>query len=195
MPFGIVVEYLITQRWPGLRHDFLISVSAAALRHPCSGSFSHAGLRRFRELCKTHVDRHVCAQPQEVSRLFTGFELITTPLDEKPGQIMRHLEEVEADQRRTAAVTAETAVQVRGALKILSVEIIDCPRLFTVELIDSKRRLRWNDRFKLTLCGEYPGHEHPWAPAAYDFTRPRTGTATYCPTRSLSAGCSTWRCR
>jgi internalin A len=168
------VEYLINQRWPGLRHEFLIPCPQRLAGAPCSGTFSYASLRRFRELHRTHIDCHVCAQQQEVARLLTGFELIAAPFDEKLDQIVRHLEEVQANQQRIAVAAAETAAQVRSAIKILSAEITDCPRLFTVERLGSRRRLPWNDRFKLTLCCEHPSHEHPWEPATYVFTRPKS---------------------
>jgi internalin A len=168
------VEYLINQRWPGLRHELLVPCPQRLAGTACTGTFSFASLRRFRELGRTHIDCHVCAQQQEVARLLTGFELVTTPFDTKLDQIVRHLEEVQANQQHAAIAAAETAAHVRGAIKVLNAEITDCPRLFTVERLGSRRRLPWNDRFQLTLCCEHPGHEHPWEPATYVFTRPKS---------------------
>ncbi|HEY4456148.1 MAG TPA: COR domain-containing protein [Pseudonocardiaceae bacterium] len=175
--FGLMcdaVDYLIKDRWQGLRYELLVPCPQRLRGMPCDGTFSHAGLRRFRELGKTHIDCHVCAQPQEVARLLTGFQLISAPFDERLRQIVRHLEDIKANEQRDAAIAAETAAQVRSAIKMLNTEVDDCPRLFIIDQVTTRRRLPWNDRFQLILCCEQPGHEHPWEPATYRFTRPKT---------------------
>lgn len=167
------VEYLIELRWPGLRHEFLVPCPQLLSRVPCTGTFNRASLRRFRELGKIYIDCHTCAQPQEVARLLTGFELASTRLDDQLGHIIRHLEDARTDQQQIAAIASETAAHIRNAIKILSAEITDCPRLFIVEHLTKRRRLPWNDHYRLVLCCEHPEDEHPWEPASYNFARPK----------------------
>jgi internalin A len=144
------------------------------LGKPCSGTFSLSSVRRFRELQKANIDCHTCAQSQEVTKLLTGFELVVESRDEQLERIVRHLKEAGVDRRRVAEITAETASHVRTAIKMLSTEIDDCPRLFVVEQVATRKRMPWNDRFSLVLCCEHQGHEHPWEPATYRFTRPKS---------------------
>lgn len=167
------IEYLIKNRWSGLRYEMLIPCPQRILGNPCSGLFNHSSVRRFRELQKPHIDCHVCAQPQEVARLLTGFELVISTHDAHLERIVRHLEVASADRKRVAEITAQTASHVRTAIKMLSTEIDDCPRLFIVEQVVTRKRMPWNDRFRLVLCCEHQGHEHPWQPATYNFKRPK----------------------
>jgi hypothetical protein len=72
------------------------------------------------------------------------------------------------------------ALQIRlrtgPAMRIITTEITDCPRLFTLtpQLQTAAQRLDLGRRhYRLTLWCELPGYWHPWQPASYSVSQPR----------------------
>jgi hypothetical protein len=94
-------------------------------------------------------------------------------------------DELLANQRQvTAAYAADIAQQIRTLLRTVSTELPDCPRLFTLvphHKTGRRRAEMWRDYYQLTLWCEHPGYEHPWAPAQYEFTRPKPWLETIGP--------------
>jgi hypothetical protein len=83
---------------------------------------------------------------------------------------------VKADVSRVVAYAADTAGQVRSVLRMLSTEVADCPRLFTLAPGDHKRkrgRFWQEDPYLLTLWCEHPGYVHPCSEATYEVVRPK----------------------
>ena len=66
---------------------------------------------------------------------------------------------------------------VRRVHRVVSTEVADCPRLFTLTPVRpaavSKRARIYEHHYRLTLWCEHPGYEHPWEPAAYDLDPPK----------------------
>jgi hypothetical protein len=99
--------------------------------------------------------------------LLTGFTLPKTPLDQVLGEVKGTREELRGLTQRAA----EIASQVRTALRLISTEINDCPRLFTLEptRANTWRPARvFQEFYRLTLWCEQPGQQHPWEPATYE---------------------------
>jgi CheY-like chemotaxis protein len=77
---------------------------------------------------------------------------------------------IEALSTSVAEVTGLT----RAVIKLASVDVSDCPRLFTLKEASGKgvsKAARVS--YLLTLWCEYPGAEHAWDVATYKFSRPR----------------------
>jgi internalin A len=73
-------------------------------------------------------------------------------------------------------------------LRVVSAEIDDCPRLFTLdaERAVGGRRLRFFQRhYRLTLWCEHPGYWHPWVPASYELDPARDWFAQISPYAAL----------
>ena len=79
-------------------------------------------------------------------------------------------------QARAAQIT-DIADMVRRVHRVVSTEVADCPRLFTLAPVRpaavSKRARVYQHHYRLTLWCEHPGYEHPWEPAAYDLDPPK----------------------
>ena len=91
---------------------------------------------------------------------------------------------IERGVMRVEGQAAEIAESVRRVLRVLSTEVTDCPRLFTLahERPAGSRRARvYQHHYRLTLWCEHPGYWHPWAPASYDLDTPREWFAQISP--------------
>ncbi|MGH2708155.1 MAG: COR domain-containing protein, partial [Actinomycetota bacterium] len=165
------IEYLIQRRWPGLSYELLVPCPTLG----CPGKFKFRALLRWREADRLGIDCHECLEGQEVARLLTGFSIPSMPPGSDLERMEAQLEEVAAGIGRLEGYEAAAAHQLRGILKVLSAEVIDCPRLFTLTPATGgwdKARF-WKYRYRLTLWCEHPGHQHPWSKASYEWTRPR----------------------
>ena len=83
-----------------------------------------------------------------------------------------------ADQRLSllSAQLTDIAYVVRRTLRVVSTEVTDCPRMFTLTVAERTRKTRLRvdqNQYRLTLWCEHPGEEHPWEPASYDIREPR----------------------
>jgi hypothetical protein len=83
-----------------------------------------------------------------------------------------------------SAQLTDIAYVVRRTLRVVSTEVTDCPRMFTLTAAERtlKTRLRADQhQYKLTLWCEHPGEEHPWESASYDIREPREWVTRIAP--------------
>jgi internalin A len=161
------IEDLISRRWPGLNYHLFIPCPGHD-GTPCPGQFSLDGLLRIRQAGQaTTVPCMGCGQVHEIPALLTGF---TTP-----GQPLTA--ELEQLRRDTTAQASDLADMIRRVHRVVSTEVADCPRLFTLAphrpAAVSKRARIYQHHYRLTLWCEHPGYQHPWEPAAYDLDPPK----------------------
>jgi internalin A len=157
------LEHLCRVRWPGLKYSLSIPCPAAV---PCSGRFPLRSLERLREERERSIRCLECLEIFDIHQLLTGFESYRATVAEiTSGQFdeMRH-------------DIAENLVAVRAIVKVLSAEVSDCPRLFTIIPEASQPfdpRKFWMMRYSLTLWCEESGAEHEIDDEPYSFSRPR----------------------
>jgi internalin A len=166
------IEDLITRRWPGLAYQLLIPCPGSVIEPlKCSGSFPLDGLMRLRERGLTTVPCMECAQVHEISLLLTGFAVPDQPLGVELNEMQDQLARIEDGIARTEHHAATTAESIRRVLRVVSEEVTDCPRLFTLAPRHpgrSKRLLFFQQHYRLTLWCEHPGYWHAWTPASYE---------------------------
>jgi GTPase SAR1 family protein len=170
------VEDLITRRWPGLTYELLIPCPGdEGQTAGCSGSFPVDGLMRLREHGLTTVPCMKCAHEYEISLLLTGFAVPSQTLDVELGNMQDQLARIEGGVARAEHHAATTAESVRRVLRVVSAEVTDCPRLFTLIPDPAKgKRIRiFQHHYRLTLWCEHPGYWHPWPSASYELAPPR----------------------
>jgi internalin A len=148
------IEYLIRQRWPGLSYEFWIPCSRPVGENEgCQGLFEYSDLVRAREVTKRTLECRKCFQDIDVSQLLTGFEAPQAPIEQQLVEVQRLLS-------NGVALQSETSEVVRRLLRAVAAETPECPRLFSIEPMQSK----WSDigmlRMKLRLWCEHPGCEH-----------------------------------
>jgi len=172
------MEDLITRRWPGLKYQLYVPCQGFVRDSaPCPGQFRLDGLLRVRETSRTNSFPCAdCGNVYEISRLLTGFTAPAQPLAVEIKQIHDQVTGIAADVNGLRGLSAELAgiaATVRHVHQIVSTEVTDCPRLFTVGLwkekpsrFNPKKILR--EHYQLTLWCEHPGYEHPLAKATYD---------------------------
>jgi internalin A len=183
------VEDLVTRRWPGLSYQLLIpcpnNISEIS---PCPGLFPLDGLLRLREREMTTVPCMECADIHEISLLLTGFASPGQPLEAELSQMHDQLTRIESDIAKVEGQAAEAAWSVRRVLQVVSAEVTDCPRLFTLtpERPNMRRRIRlFQNHYRLTLWCEHPGYWHAWTPATYELDPPRDWFAKVSPYAAL----------
>ena len=197
------IEDLITLRWPGLTYRLFIPCPGkVASGSPCPGQFPLDGLLRQREAGQVIVPCMDCPQVHEISALLTGFAVPGLPLaaqlDQMSGQladiksVTAHIQGQAADIKSITtgmqAQAAEIADTVRRVQRVVSTEVTDCPRLFTLEQtqpVGVRRARFYQHHYRLTLWCEHPGYEHPWDPAAYELDPPKEWFADIAPYAAL----------
>ena len=174
------IEDLITRRWPGLDYHLFIPCPGNN-GTPCPGQFPLDGLLRIRQNGLTAtVPCMGCGQVYEISVLLTGFTVPSQPLaaelEDMHGQLANISTGISGIQARAAQIT-DIAEMVRRVHRVVSTEVADCPRLFTLTPVRPgtavKRARIYQHHYRLTLWCEHPGYEHPWEPAAYDLDPPK----------------------
>jgi hypothetical protein len=156
------IEDLITRRWPGLDYHLFIPCPGHD-GSPCPGQFPLDGLLLIRQTGQTGtVPCMGCGQVHEISALLTGFTTPSRPL----------AAELEQLRRDTSAQVSDIIDMVRRVHRVVSTEVADCPRLFTLASVRpaavSKRARIYQHHYRLTLWCEHPADQHPWEMAAYD---------------------------
>ena len=179
------VEDLICSRWPGLAYQLLVPCPSQGVDGSrCPGKFPLDGLLRLRESNRTSVPCMQCAQYHDISLLLTGFAVSPQPLITEVKQMHEQLTRVEKGIARVEGQAAETAAAVRRVLRIVSIEVTDCPSLFTVAqdrpTVGSRLRV-YQHHYELTLWCEHPGYWHPWPGASYKFEPPKDWFFTLAP--------------
>ena len=121
--------------------------------------------------------------------MLTGFTSPTESLAVEIKQIHDQVIDIASgfsELRRLPVDLAGIAATVRHVHQIVSVEVSDCPRLFTFGKLKEKpsffdRRRVLQDHYQLTLWCEHPGYEHPWAKATYDIREFKPWFVTVAP--------------
>ena len=179
------IEDLIAVRWPGLKHKLFIPCPRITTEYAaCPGRFPLDTLLRMRERKRTSVPCMECTEDYEISLLLTGFSAQDQPLMTKLNEMHDQLGRVESIIFRTEGRSAEIAESVRRVLRVVSTEVSDCPRLFTLtrRAPAGRKRLRFDQyHYRLTLWCEHPGYWHPWFPASYDLNPPKDWAAKIAP--------------
>ena len=174
------IEDLIARRWPGLDYHLFIPCPGDS-GSSCPGQFPLDGLLRIRENGQiTAVPCMGCGQVYEISILLTGFtapsQPLATEIEHMHDQLATISTGITSIQARAAQIT-DIADMIRRMYRVVSTEVADCPRLFTLAPVRpaavSKRARVYQHHFRLTLWCEHPGYEHPWEPANYDLDPPK----------------------
>jgi internalin A len=183
------LEDLITRRWPGLSYDFLIPCPTRLEDEtPCIGHVPLRTLLKYREQGRLQITCHECIEEHDVNKLLTGFATPSVPIQPVLEDVRERLEEVQASVHRVEGIAADTANEVRTVLKVVSTEVIDCPRFFTLAATTTtgwSRAAFWKYHYKLTLWCEHPGRWHPCTDASYELSPPRDWLRTIAPYAAL----------
>lgn len=110
------------------------------------------------------------------------------PLSAALDQIHDQLADIRIGITNVQGQAAEIAETVRRVQRVVSSEITDCPRLFTLEetRVAGIRQARFYQRhYRLTLWCEHPEYWHPWKPATYDLNPPKEWLAKVGPYMAL----------
>jgi internalin A len=178
------IEELLARRWPGIRYTLYVPCGNGE----CKGNFK---LRALIEHAKRGLNEHHCDEcfsPRPVNQLLLGYYGPTDIL-ERLGNIEQEISQARSD----LDIVKTFGSDLRLIKRVLSTEVIDCPRLFTIRPDDVRQwdRARfWQSRWRLCLWCEEHRMEHPIEPA-YVFAQPREWFQTALPyvrlvTRTLS---------
>ena len=174
------MKSVLGQHWKYLGYRVVIPCSS----NGCPASFEWDGLLRLVPLGQYTVRCAGCDKQYNIFDLIPEAAYLTASALEPTGSraLARSHEILHADiERLTSSVdilVVQTGLVVgwlRNVLKVLSLEVSDCPRLFTLSPIGRSglRHLRpWQRNYRLTLWCEQPGQEHPYQQATYTFSRP-----------------------
>ena len=103
-----------------------------------------------------------CREKQAIDKLLIGFEPPGMDLHEQLEKALKFLEEAKTERKAYAsAYASQTAEISRRILKALAMETQECPRLFSMLPITSKKTDIGKETYILTLWCEHPGKEHP----------------------------------
>jgi GTPase SAR1 family protein len=173
------IEDLIAKRWPGLEYWLAIPCpgrTSAGTR--CRGSFRLDGLIRHLEKGRETVTCMNCDEAPGISALLTGFAAQSTSLTAELERMNNRLAAITSGVAGIRDQAAQIADTVRRVHRVVSTEVTDCPRLFTLlpvrgaAPIAARARVH-EDHYRLTLWCEHPGDEHPWKPATYKLEVPK----------------------
>jgi hypothetical protein len=171
--FGILqdsIEYLASQRWAGLAYEFWApcpgSLNGSVV---CPGQFKLSSLRRLHEVGREVVACQECATEVDLDLLLSGFRTPRMSVSELVRVIAEYHADLKRDLADLTATTADVASHLRGVLKIMSQEVIDCPRLFQMEPL---QRCPGRHKLRITLWCEARDSWHPWPTATYTVTQP-----------------------
>jgi len=169
------IEDLVRRRWRGITYRILIPCPKTGPDgRTCPGQFPIDGLARYRERKERELQKYVCLECDselDVSELLTGF---STQPPAVVTELRRIRETVEATSSEISTMTlalSEHAHLTRLIAKAVSIEVTDCPRLFTLTARAKKGRQRLKvttNRFVLRLWCEQPGEWHPCSDDGYD---------------------------
>jgi internalin A len=183
------IEDLITRRWPGLTYRLFIPCPGKTVGGAsCQGQFPLDGLLRQREAGQAVIPCMDCPQAHEISALLTGFAVPGEPLAAQLDQMRSQLAEIKTVTTDIQGQAAEIANTVRRVQRVVSTEVTDCPRLFSLDLVRpswTKRARVYQNHYRLTLWCEHPGYEHPWDPATYDLEQPKEWFVKIAPYAAL----------
>jgi internalin A len=194
MYFNVIrdsIEDLIAKRWPGLEYWLAIPCPGqTSLGTRCPGSFRLDGLIRHLEKGREAVTCMSCDEAPGISTLLTGFAAQPIPLIAELERMNDQLAGITSGVAGVRDQAAKIADTVRRVHRIVSTEVTDCPRLFTLlparagSPMTTRARVHEN-HYRLTLWCEHPGDEHPWGPATYALDVPKEWFTRIAPYASL----------
>ncbi len=174
------VEHLARSS-PGLRCRMLTPCPAAATVG-CGGLFPLEFLLTQRHAAD--VPCQECGRRYQVAELLTGLrqpgtgpgagtadEALREALDLGFASLRHDVRDLQHDLHAAAAANADA---MRRLLTVVSTEVPDCPRLFTLVRVPGRGMAKIDPRlqhFRLTLWCEEPGHWHPHAAGSYSIER------------------------
>ncbi|MBM7864451.1 COR domain-containing protein [Lentzea nigeriaca] len=197
------VEDLIHHRWKGLTYEFLVPCGKTESDGTrCVGVFPYRALVKFRQRRERRIICTSCASWSDVEELISGLSQPTGSLEfmvrnvhrtlvQQQEQLSRMEASIATSARFRQVFEAETSRHLRIALRMLSAEVTDCPRLFTIAPADRKavvHAMSTRLHYKITLWCEESGHEHPWPNATYDFKPTKEWITTIGPYVRFIAG-------
>ena len=167
------IEDLLGRRWPGLTYELLIPCPVINRDETaCTGEFPLNTLLKWREHNIAEAPCSKCSEVHEISRLLTGFA-VRQPIGVELKQMRNQLARIENGLSRMEDHAAEISEAVRRVLRVVSAEVTDCPRLFTLVRVEGRRKSLHQHQYHLTLWCEHPGYWHRWMPASYDLHVPK----------------------
>jgi hypothetical protein len=118
-----------------------------------------------------------CDEAPGISALLTGFPAQSTSLSAELERMNNRLAAITSGVAGVRDQAAQIADTVRRVHRVVSTEVTDCPRLFTLlpvrgAALAAPARVH-EDHYRLTLWCEHPGDEHPWKQAAYELDVPK----------------------
>lgn len=201
------IEFLIRRRWAGLSYQLFIPCGGRRKSENCDATFQLDGLLTYRAQGGTSYRCLNCQTDHNVAALLTGF---STP-EPQPDLVRMNeqLSRVAEGVERIESLAATTAGSVRQLTKAIAAEVTDCPPLFNVERhLGAKdrafarvaaakvvqrwrvlstplhfvwQRVRFRERYRITLWCEHPGHWHPTADGSYLVGQPQAWLANVAP--------------
>lgn len=190
------IEDLIGHRWKGLTYEFLVPCGRTDTDGArCNGVFRYQALLKFRQRRERRIVCSSCAEWSDVDELISGLSQPTGSLELMVRNVQRALTaqqeqlsrvelSVATSARYQRVFEAETRRHLRIALRMLSAEVADCPRLFTIAPADRAtvvKAISTRLHYTITLWCEESGQEHPWPDATYDFKPTKEWISTIGP--------------
>jgi Leucine-rich repeat (LRR) protein/GTPase SAR1 family protein len=183
------IEDLIIRRWPGLTYRLYVPCPGRTYTgSPCPGQFPLDGLLRQREGGQAVVACMDCPGVHEISALLTGFAVPGQPIAAELEQMYGQLTDIKSSITGIQGQAAEIAETVRRVQRVISTEVTDCPRLFTLAQdrpAGSRRTRIYQHHYRLTLWCEHAGYEHPWEAATYELDPPKEWFTRIAPYATL----------
>ncbi|WP_212841413.1 COR domain-containing protein [Catellatospora sp. IY07-71] len=190
------VEDLIRRRWPGLTYRLHVPCPTKfAGGNRCDGQFPLEGLLGYRQRGGHSYPCLNCQTDHDVTLLLTGFATPKLGLHSRLDQLAIDLTDVRSGVERLELQAVEASRQaadasdlLRRLLKATSIEVADCPRLFTLAPLSTPalRRLAGRHTLRMTLWCEQAGAHHALSDAVYEFEKPTRWLAKVGPYISLT---------
>jgi internalin A len=171
------VEDLISRRWPGLTYQLLIPCLGLTNDGACCpGEFHLDGLKRLHEGGKTTIPCMQCAKDNKISELLTGFAAPDNQLAAQLDGMNAMLTDASNRIAHIQGRATDIAETVRRVQRVVSMEVTDCPRLFSLLAGSTPpyQHIEFHqESYRLTLWCEHPGFWHPWEQASYELRPPK----------------------
>jgi internalin A len=141
----------------------------------CPGEFRLDGLQRLHEAGKATIPCMQCVKDYEISALLTGFAVSDAQLSAELGQMNAMLTDISDGTEGIQGRVTDIAEAVRRVQHAISIEVTDCPRLFSLRADRAwpdQDTMPRQENYRLTLWCEHPGYWHPWERASYELHPP-----------------------
>ncbi|MGC4754856.1 COR domain-containing protein [Micromonospora trifolii] len=178
------IEDLLRSRWPGLSYKLLIPCPTRSPSGHCGASFPLEGMLNFRERGREEFPCLECGNEHDVTQLLTGFPQSNGSLGPELDRVERKLSRIALDVDGIKAAAADSSDLIRRVLRVVSTEVPDCPRLFTMSRRTPplmERIVSYKDHYRLTLWCEHSDRWHSWQAATYDVDVTKEWAAAIAP--------------